>query len=107
MRALLATGAAVAALLVAAAPAVTITAEPAPHARPHVLPGLPDRPDEGCTLPAGVSLEPCRPPERLRPPTSCVLPVDLPPGTTLVSPECPRRDPSPEGRVVPVLPLSR
>ncbi len=107
MRGMLLVGAAVAAALVPAPPAVTVTVEPAVrHPAPQVLPHVPDRPDEGCTVPVG-SLAPCPPPDRLRPPVACVLPVDLPPGTTTVTPDCPRRDPSPETPVVPVLPLTR
>jgi hypothetical protein len=105
---MLVVGAAVVATLVPAAPVVTVTASPvAPSPRPQVLPGVPDRRDVGCTVPIGPTLLPCAPDDRLRPPVSCVLPVDLPPGTTRVTPGCPPRDPSPEGSIVPLVRLTR
>jgi len=100
---------AVAAALVPAAPATTVTTEPSqPGPRPF-LPAPPDHPDNGCTVPvAGGALLPCPPDRRPRTSVSCVVPaVDLAPGTTLVIPDCPRHAPSPGGRVVPVVPLSR
>jgi hypothetical protein len=96
-----------AAVLLPAPPATTggtlpvidpyVAPDPAP--RPP-LPGVPDHPHEGCTVPVG-SLAACPPPDRRREPASCVLPVALPDGL-VVSPECPQPGPAPEGRIVPL-----
>ena len=82
---------------------VAATLVPAAPAQPP-LPDLRDLPGQACTLPVSGSLTGC-PDQEPRPFLSCVLPVDLP-GTLVVPDACPRRDPAPEGRVVPVLPVS-
>ncbi len=106
MRQLLVAAAAVAATLLPAAPATTgTTPAPAPAGeapRPRALPDpFRSAPEEGCTVPAGAGLEACPPDRRRRPVVSCVVPARLPPGTVVV-PSCPRPDPFPRGRVVPV-----
>ena len=106
MRGLLVVGAAVAAVLVPAAPASTVdgggeVARVVAPPRPAPT-ELFRAPDEGCTVPVGSSIQPCPPGGRRRPPVSCVLPVNLSPGTTLVTPRCAHPRPGPEGRVVPL-----
>jgi len=120
MRQLLAAAATVAAVLLPAAPATTGPA-PAPgtvptpastssshrdgdREGPRRLPEPFDRaPAEGCIVPAVAGLEACPPEAGRRPVVTCVLPVRLPPGT-VEGPGCERRDPFPQGRVVPVSP---
>src|SRR5688572_575051 len=117
MRGLLVVAASVAATLVPAAPATTgSTGGPAPDDRSAFpseravpLPSPPgpfDRsPAEGCTVPVGTGLEACPPPRHRQPLVSCVQPLGLPPGGGVV-PDCPRYRPAPEGRVVPVVPVT-
>ena len=112
MRQLLVAAATAATVLLPAAPATTGTApvpvvtssDPRDDGREalRVLPEPFDRiPTEGCTVPAGAGLEACPPDSRRGPVVSCVLPLRNPVGTVVV-PECPRPDPFPRGRVVPV-----
>src|SRR5688572_30819813 len=115
MRGLLVVAASVVATLVPAAPETTGSAV-GPADRPAVLseraaprpspPGPFDRsPAGGCTVPVGTGLEACPPPRHRQPLVTCVLPVGLPPGGGVV-PDCPRYWPAPEGRVVPVVPIT-
>ncbi len=87
-----AAAAAIAALLVPAAPGPDL---------PPPLP--PPGPDQGCVVPLDTVLDPCAPEEEVRPPVLCVVPVTrfVPP---TLQPDCPDPVPDPRGRFVPVTP---
>ena len=86
-----AAAAAIAALLVPAAPG------------PDLPPPLPPPGPDGCVVPLDTVLDPCAPEEEVRPPVLCVVPVTrfVPP---TLQPDCPDPVPDPRGRFVPVTP---
>lgn len=69
------------------------------------LPDLREPAGEPCAVPVSGGLTSCPDPGR-RPPVSCVLPAELPPGT-VATPACPPYDPTPPSRVVPLLSATR